>query len=107
MSHMLKRTLSTEPFITLPDDEVIICRCEEITKGEIRRAVYDGMMTMNEVKRYLRSGMGPCQGQSCARRVRDIIALELGVSWEMVEPLTVRNPQRSVPMKIYANDHAI
>ena len=52
------RAAQTEPFIEREDDDMIICRCEEITKGEIRRAVYDGMRTTNEVKRYLRSARG-------------------------------------------------
>ena len=37
-----------------PDYGVIVCRCEEITKGEIRRAVHDGMFTLTEIRRYLR-----------------------------------------------------
>jgi NAD(P)H-nitrite reductase large subunit len=44
--------------------DMIICRCEEITKGEIRRAIYDGMYTLTEIRRYLRTGMGLCQGQT-------------------------------------------
>ena len=44
------RTAATEPFVEMPDDDMIICRCEEITKGEIRRAVYEGMRTTNEIK---------------------------------------------------------
>ena len=57
------RVANPEPFVAKDDDDMIICRCEEITKGEIRKAVYDGMRTTNEVKRYLRAGMGLCQGR--------------------------------------------
>ena len=32
-------------FVPHDDDDMIICRCEEITRGEIRRAVHDGMFT--------------------------------------------------------------
>lgn len=39
------RVANPEPFVEREDDDMIICRCEEITKGEIRRAVYDGMRT--------------------------------------------------------------
>ena len=45
------RVANPEPFVAKDDDDMIICRCEEITKGEIRKAVYDGMRTTNEVKR--------------------------------------------------------
>ncbi len=46
------------PLIPQPDDDMIICRCEEVTKGEIRKAVHDGMFTLTEIRRYLRTGMG-------------------------------------------------
>lgn len=98
------RKLSDSDFVSQPDDSVIICRCEEITKGEIRKAIYDGMRTMNEVKRYLRTGMGLCQGQNCSRLVRGIIARELGVSPAEVELSESRAPARPVSMEIFAND---
>jgi len=100
----IDRKLTQSEFISQPDDDTIICRCEEITKGEIRRAVYDGMRTMNEVKRYLRTGMGLCQGQNCSRLVRNIIAKELGVSPVEVELIVPSAPARPIPMQIYAND---
>jgi len=60
------------------DDDMIICRCEEITKGEIRRAVHDGMFTITEIRRYLRTSMGLCSGSDlwqagkgyCGKRIR-------------------------------------
>ena len=36
-------------FVQAPDDDMLICRCEEITKGEIRKAVHEGMWTMTEI----------------------------------------------------------
>ena len=67
-------------FKEMPDDDMIICRCEEITKGEIRKAVHDGMFTLTEIRRYLRTGMGLCQGQTCSKLVKGIVARELKVS---------------------------
>ena len=49
------RTKELGEFIPQPDDDMLICRCEEVTKGEIRRAVHDGMFTITEIRRYLRS----------------------------------------------------
>ena len=86
------------------DDDMLICRCEEITKGEIRRAVHDGMWTMTEIRRYLRCGMGLCQGQTCARLVKGIVARELGVSRAELEPATSRSPMRPIEMRIFANE---
>jgi len=98
------RTANKEPFIEKPDDDMIICRCEEITKGEIRRAVYDGMCTMNEVKRYLRSGMGLCQGQTCQRLVQNIIAQELKMRPSEVGMIQGRSPVRPVEIGIFSKN---
>lgn len=87
-----------------PDDDLIICRCEEITKGEIRKAIHDGMFTLNMVKRYLRPGMGLCQGQTCGIHVRRIIAKELGIPLSQVGFSTPRSPARPVVMEEYGRD---
>lgn len=91
-------------FIEKDDDDLIICRCEEITKGEIRKAVYEGMITYNMVKRYLRAGMGLCQGQSCQTNVRRIIAEELNQALTEVGYSTPRPPLRPVKMESYRQD---
>ena len=100
----LVRTKRTEPFVEKPGDDMIICRCEEITRGEIRRAVYDGMSTMNEVKRYLRSGMGLCQGQTCQRLVQGIIAGELGMKPSDVGMIQGRAPVRPVEIQTFSRN---
>ena len=58
----------------VPDDETIVCRCEEVTAGEIRMAVADGHSDSNQVKFLTRCGMGPCQGRQCAEAVAHIVA---------------------------------
>lgn len=91
-------------FIPAKDDDMLICRCEEITKGEIRRAVHDGMFTLTEIRRYLRTGMGLCQGQTCARLVKGIVARELGISPAELEPSTSRVPMRPIEMNVLADE---
>ncbi len=91
-------------FVPAPDDDMIICRCEEVTKGEIRKAVHDGMYTITEVRRYLRTGMGLCQGQTCAKLVKGIVARELGVSPSQLEPASSRAPMRPTEMRVLANE---
>lgn len=91
-------------FAPEPDDGLIICRCEEITKGEIRRAIHDGMYTLNMIKRFLRPGMGLCQGQTCGIHVRRLIARELGIPLNQVEISTPRAPTRPVEMDQYGRD---
>ena len=92
------------PLIPQPDDDMIICRCEEVTKGEIRKAVHDGMFTLTEIRRYLRTGMGLCQGQTCSKLVKSIVAKELGLTPGDIEPAVYRAPMRPVEMKILGND---
>ncbi|MGN0887732.1 MAG: FAD-dependent oxidoreductase [Kiritimatiellia bacterium] len=59
----------------------VICRCEEITEGEIRAAIRArvGARTLDGVKRRTRSGMGRCQGGFCTPRLIEILGRELGL----------------------------
>jgi NAD(P)H-nitrite reductase large subunit len=107
MERKLDRSAPLKEFNARPDDDLVICRCEEITRGEIRRAVHDGLWTMNEIKRETRSGMGLCQGQTCSRIVRNIIAQELGIPANEVDIPMPRNPVRPVPMTVMADDGSI
>jgi NAD(P)H-nitrite reductase large subunit len=89
------------PFEPKAGDELIICRCEEITRGEIRRAIHDGMYHITEIKRYLRAGMGLCQGQTCETLVKQIIAEELHCRAAEIESGVSRAPVRPVELEIY------
>ena len=91
MENIYDRIDALGEFTPQPDDDRIICRCEEVTKGEIRKAVHDGMYTITEIRRYLRCGMGLCQGQTCAKLVKGIVARELGVS-----PAVLKRAQNSM-----------
>ena len=104
MNRVNDRSREIGDYIPAPDDDRIICRCEEITKGEIRRAVHDGMFTLTEIRRYLRTGMGLCQGQTCAKLVKSIVARELQVSPDDLEPATARVPMRPIEMRVFANE---
>ena len=104
MNSINDRSINIGEYIPAPDDDMLICRCEEITKGEIRRAVHDGMFTLTEIRRYLRTGMGLCQGQTCSKLVKSIVARELQVSHDKLEPATSRAPMRPIEMCILANE---
>ena len=101
---MNDRSRDIGPFVPAPDDDMIICRCEEVTKGEIRRAVHDGMFTIAEIRRYLRAGMGLCQGQTCSKLVKSIVARELKVSPAELEPAVSRAPMRPMEMEVLGRD---
>lgn len=104
MSKVNDRSRDIGEFIPQPDDDMIICRCEEITKGEIRKAVHDGMFTIAEIRRYLRTGMGLCQGQTCGKLVKGIVATELKISPLELEPAVSRAPMRPIEMKVLGNE---
>ena len=59
----------------------ILCRCEQISEGEIRDAIRrsPGARSLDGVKRRVRAGMGRCQGGFCAPRVMELLSQELGV----------------------------
>ena len=59
----------------------IVCRCEEVSYGEIRDAIHGilGAKTLDGVKRRTRAGMGRCQAGFCSPRVMDLLSQELGL----------------------------
>lgn len=62
----LDRRITPGPgLLELPAEETIICRCEGVTWGQLRRAGLTGDGTTNELKRATRCGMGRCQGRVC------------------------------------------
>jgi bacterioferritin-associated ferredoxin len=85
------------------DDDLVICRCEEITKGEIKDAIRNGMRTLNGVKRITRAGMGLCQGQTCQQLVARILTEELGLAAADIDPTTARGPVRPLKLAVFAN----
>lgn len=64
-----------------PDYGIIVCRCEEVSKGEILDALNSGLCvpTVDGVKRRVRPGMGRCQGGFCSPLVMQILAEYLHV----------------------------
>jgi len=61
--------------VILPaEDDIIVCRCEEVSVGQIRRAARLGATGPNQLKAFTRCGMGPCQGRICGPLVTAIVA---------------------------------
>jgi D-hydroxyproline dehydrogenase subunit alpha len=61
-----------------PSQETVICRCEEVTLGELRTAIGLGADDARSAKLLARPGMGWCQGRMCGHAVSAIIAAEGG-----------------------------
>jgi len=70
----LDRRFTPPAEILRPADDVTVCRCEEITAGQIRAVARAGCQGPNQAKAYLRAGMGPCQGRVCGSLVTDLMA---------------------------------
>ena len=101
---VIDRNKDIGPFVPRPDDNLIVCRCEEITKGEIRKAVHEGMFTMTEVRRFLRPGMGLCQGKTCGRLVQQMITRQTGQNPAEVLPMKSRMPARPVKISSFGGN---
>jgi glycerol-3-phosphate dehydrogenase len=69
-----------------PEYGRIVCRCENVTEGEIRDAIRrtPGARSLDGIKRRVRQGMGRCQAGFCTPRTVSILAEELGIPEEDV-----------------------
>lgn len=74
--------------------KIIICRCEDISLDEVRDAIQNGYDDFEELKRYLRIGMGPCGGRTCLPMIRRELANHLGCCIEDIQMPTVRPPMQ-------------
>jgi NADPH-dependent 2,4-dienoyl-CoA reductase/sulfur reductase-like enzyme len=105
--HTLRRVLALRPFLDRlyapadavlapPEDATIICRCEEITAGQVREAARLGATGPNQVKAYLRTGMGPCQGRMCGTTVAAVLAGARGIPIPEAGALRPRAPFKPI-----------
>jgi len=85
------------------NDEIMVCRCEDISREKILACIAGGYTTPDEIKRVTRAGMGPCQGRTC----RNLIAAELsrayGIPVEEVLMTTFRPPVKPVSLGMLAD----
>ncbi|MBO31238.1 MAG: FAD/NAD(P)-binding oxidoreductase, partial [Acidimicrobiaceae bacterium] len=76
--------------------KTIVCRCEEVTAGEIRQVAARGCMGPNQGKAFTRCGMGPCTGRKCALTVSQLMADARGVSVDEIGHYRIRSPIRPI-----------
>ncbi|MCV9934803.1 NAD(P)/FAD-dependent oxidoreductase [Boseaceae bacterium BT-24-1] len=60
------------------DDGVVVCRCETLTAGELRRVAAEGAPDLGRAKALSRIGMGRCQGRYCGSACAEILSAALG-----------------------------
>ncbi len=87
-------------------EEVIVCRCRDVTETEIREAVKDGFNTMELLKRKTKAGTGTCGGRTCLPHVRRILADETDRSPEELGLTKTRSPVIPVPVRFIAGEEA-
>lgn len=87
----------------LPDGDTIVCRCEEVTAAQIKDTIGLGVEGPNQLKAFLRCGMGPCQGRLCGLTVTEMIAQARGISPEAVGYYRLRPPVKPVALKELAS----
>lgn len=79
-------------FLAPVDDAVTVCRCELVTRGQIKDAVREGCPGPNQMKAFTRSGMGPCQGRMCGPVVSTVMADLSGLPAQNIGHYNIRSP---------------
>ena len=86
------------------DDDVLVCRCEEVTVAQVKEAIAKGADSVTAVKRMTRAGMGLCQGRTCSKMIQQILAQQTGKSPDELLPDTNRPPFRPVTFGELCNE---
>ncbi|OCW24617.1 FAD/NAD(P)-binding oxidoreductase [Pseudomonas aylmerensis] len=81
-------------------DALILCRCEEVSVGDVRAVVDEGHWEINRVKAYCRVGMGRCQGRMCGLAAAEIVAERSGRAVENVGRLRGQAPIKPLPFGV-------
>lgn len=82
----------------VPSGETIVCRCEEVRAAQVLEAVAQGCQGPNQLKSFLRCGMGPCQGRLCGLTVTETMAAARGVSPRQIGYFRLRAPVKPVTL---------
>ncbi|MDH2341432.1 (2Fe-2S)-binding protein [Bradyrhizobium sp. SSUT77] len=80
----------------VPSGDIIVCRCEEIPAHRIEALIAQGVLGPNQLKFFMRCGMGPCQGRLCGLTVTEMFAAGRGVSPAQIGHYRLRTPIKPV-----------
>lgn len=84
-------------------DDTVICRCEEITVGELRNDRPDWVTNLDAARTANRVGMGNCQGTTCETLVAQLLARETGKEIAEVGVYHIRPPLKPIPIGALAD----
>jgi len=80
-------------------DEAVVCRCEAVSAGELRRCVRElGSQEVNRAKAFSRVGMGRCQGRFCGHGAAEVIAAEARIPIASVGRIRGQAPVKPIMM---------
>lgn len=88
----LDQAYRPRPNAFVPEDDALVCRCEEVTAGAIRTLCRNGKGDPNRIKAFSRAGMGSCQGRLCNYTIANILADETGTTPSNIGLYRVRPP---------------
>jgi hypothetical protein len=81
-----------------PVGATLACRCEEVTAEQVRDMARIGCEGPNQMKAFLRTGMGPCQGRLCGLTITELIATERRMTPEDVGYYRLRPPVKPITL---------
>lgn len=84
--------------VLAPADATLICRCEEVTAGDVRKWATLGCKGPNQTKAFGRVGMGPCQGRFCGLTVTEILACSHNMAQSEIGAYRIRMPLKPITL---------
>ncbi len=81
-----------------PEGDTVVCRCEEVTAKQVRDMAAMGCEGPNQMKAFLRCGMGPCQGRLCGLTVTELIARQRDTTPAAVGYYRLRPPVKPITL---------
>jgi NAD(P)H-nitrite reductase large subunit len=82
----------------------IVCRCEDISEEDVIHVIEEGYTDIEELRKKLRIGMGPCQGRVCIQLVIRILERKTGKKIAQIQLPTVRPPLVPVSLGTLASE---
>jgi hypothetical protein len=102
----LNETFAVRPgLLGLITDDTVVCRCEEVTAGQMLRTRAEWTRTLDAVRTVTRAGFGRCQGTTCEALVAQLLARDTGAGLAEVGHFHVRPPLKPIPVGALADLH--
>ena len=110
-AHFSMALFRPQPQFRRPGGETLVCRCEDVNARQIIDTVALGCPGPNQMKAFLRCGMGPCQGRLCGLTVTELMAQARGVTPDAIGYYRLRPPVKPITLGeiagLPANDEAV